>query len=68
MPGTSVECSDNLNKFLCDHVKPRTRLLLGGDFNLFHVNWERLEADKDDVTNSEKQPEFSFNHRITEVV
>lgn len=37
------------------------RLIFAGDFSSPPVNMECLEADKDDVTNSEKVLEITFN-------
>lgn len=65
---TSPELLDELNNFLCDNVNESTRLLMAGDFNLPHINWEDLLPGNTEVLSGEKLLKILFSHNLTQIV
>lgn len=67
-PNAPIDFLECLNDFLCKHVKSDTRVILTGDFNLPHVDWDLMVAGGIDIPNGEKMLEIMFNHNLTQIV
>lgn len=67
-PGTTPDFLDQLNSFLCKFQNGNTRLILTGDFNLPHINWESVTPGHIDTLSGDKMLEIMFSHNLTQIV
>lgn len=67
-PTTAPEYLDELNNFLCTHVNGNTRLILTGDFNLPHINWDAFLPGQVEIDSGEKMLEIMFAHNLIQIV
>lgn len=67
-PVTQPEFLDKLNLFLCAHVKSTTRLILTGDFNLPHIDWEALSPGHVETSSAEILLEILISHNLRQIV
>lgn len=67
-PNSPIRFLEDLDVVLNTYANDNTRIVLAGDFNLPHVNWDLLHAGSVDKANCEKMLEIAFGHSITQVV
>lgn len=67
-PSTSPKFLDDLNCFLNSHVNENTRLIMAGDFNLPHINWENLSTGQVEVNSTNKLMQIMFSHNLNQIV
>lgn len=67
-PCTPPEFLENLNMFLCSNVNENTRLIIADDFNLPHINWEKLHAGPVETANANLLLEIMLSHNLSQIV
>lgn len=67
-PSASPEFLEELNTFLCTNIKANTRLIMTGDFNLPHINWQSPCSVGPDSSSAAKLVEIMFTCNLSQIV
>lgn len=67
-PSTSLDFLNRLNTFLCNNVHRNTRLIMAGDFNLPHINWQDLLCSGAEASSADKLLDIMFSFNLNQIV